>query len=221
MNTSHRKRKRRRCNVIMSVLARSIIDRLRPIATLSSRFLRRSELWFDLVLDVLRFMSKVLSVSAPSKKRTRDEGVEKQQKSRRALKSSKVEELVQERKAISRGDAIKARTDLVIKSKLKAASSSAINVGKKTEKGSTKQRAKLGNKVREEKPTESSVIYVGHIAHGFYEKQMREFFSQFGEVRRVKLFRSPKTGNSRGYAFIEFTTPEVANVVAEAMNGKL
>jgi nucleolar protein 15 len=28
----------------------------------------------------------------------------------------------------------------------------------------------------------SSVVYVGHIPHGFYEEQMRGFFSQFGDV---------------------------------------
>jgi len=32
----------------------------------------------------------------------------------------------------------------------------------------------------------SSVVYVGHIPHGFYEEQMRGFFSQFGDVRRQR-----------------------------------
>ena len=71
----------------------------------------------------------------------------------------------------------------------------------------------------EKQPTSSSVIYLGHIAHGFYEKQMKEFFVQFGEVKRLKLFRSKKTGKSKGYAFIEFLTPEIAQTVSEAMHG--
>lgn len=28
----------------------------------------------------------------------------------------------------------------------------------------------------------SSVVYVGHIPHGFFEEQMRGFFTQFGDV---------------------------------------
>ena len=36
------------------------------------------------------------------------------------------------------------------------------------------------------------VIYVGHIPHGFYEVEMRKFFSQFGRVTRVRLARSKK-----------------------------
>lgn len=67
--------------------------------------------------------------------------------------------------------------------------------------------------------TASAVIYLGHIPRGFFEGEMKKFFAQFGELKRVKLFRSAKTGNSKGYAFIEFASSEVASVVAEAMNG--
>jgi hypothetical protein len=28
----------------------------------------------------------------------------------------------------------------------------------------------------------SSVVYLGHIPHGFYEEQMKGYFSQFGDV---------------------------------------
>lgn len=36
------------------------------------------------------------------------------------------------------------------------------------------------------------VIYLGHIPHGFYESEMRNFFQQFGTVNRVRLSRSKK-----------------------------
>ena len=36
------------------------------------------------------------------------------------------------------------------------------------------------------------VLYVGHIPHGFYEHEMRSFFSQFGTVNRLRLSRSKK-----------------------------
>jgi len=76
--------------------------------------------------------------------------------------------------------------------------------------------------IKSPKPSNNSdVIYVGHIPHGFYEREMRAFFSQFGVVRNVKLFRSEKTGNSKGYAFVKFESNEVAEVVADAINGYL
>ncbi|KAG5176506.1 putative FHA domain-interacting nucleolar phosphoprotein, partial [Tribonema minus] len=74
-------------------------------------------------------------------------------------------------------------------------------------------------KSRPEAVGEGRVVYLGHIPHGFYEEAMNGFFSQFGEVRRLKLARSRKSGRSRGYAFLEFTHPEVASIVAETMNG--
>ena len=62
------------------------------------------------------------------------------------------------------------------------------------------------------------VIYLGHIPHGFYEKQMKSFFGQFGEVSKLRLSRNKKTGRSRHYAFIEFADRHVATVVAETMD---
>eukprot|EP00092_Neocalanus_flemingeri_P007620 GFUD01008223.1.p1 GENE.GFUD01008223.1~~GFUD01008223.1.p1 ORF type:complete len:324 (+),score=109.21 GFUD01008223.1:75-974(+) len=65
------------------------------------------------------------------------------------------------------------------------------------------------------------VIYISHVPHGFYEKQMREFFGQFGTVTNLRLGRSKRTGKSCGYAFVEFKYKEVAQVVSETMNNYL
>jgi len=65
------------------------------------------------------------------------------------------------------------------------------------------------------------VIYISHVPHGFYEKQMREFFNQFGTVTNLRLGRSKRTGRSCGYAFVEFKYHEVAKVVSETMNNYL
>lgn len=66
-----------------------------------------------------------------------------------------------------------------------------------------------------------AVVYLGHIPHGFYEEQMKGFFSQFGSVSRLRLARNRKTGRSKHFAFIEFEHREVAEVVAKAMHGYL
>lgn len=36
------------------------------------------------------------------------------------------------------------------------------------------------------------IVYVGHIPHGFYEKEMKAFFSQFGTVKGVRVSRNKK-----------------------------
>jgi len=68
---------------------------------------------------------------------------------------------------------------------------------------------------------ERGVVYLGHVPHGFYENEMRQYFAQFGEVTNINIPKSKKTGKAQGYAFVEFMYPEVAKVVAETMNNYL
>jgi nucleolar protein 15 len=64
----------------------------------------------------------------------------------------------------------------------------------------------------------SSIIYIGHLPDSFEEPQMKKFFAQFGTVKNLQLSRSNKTGNSKHYGWIEFETPQVASIVAKAMD---
>jgi len=66
-----------------------------------------------------------------------------------------------------------------------------------------------------------TVIKLNNIPHGFYEDQMKKYFSQFGKVRNVVLIRSKKTHKSRGFGFVEFILPQVAKSAAEAMHNYL
>jgi len=68
------------------------------------------------------------------------------------------------------------------------------------------------------KPT---VLYIGHIPHGFFEDQMRGFFSQFGAIKRLRIARNRKTGKSKHYGFIEFESSAVAEIVADCMHNYL
>lgn len=65
---------------------------------------------------------------------------------------------------------------------------------------------------------ERAIVYVGHIPFGLFEPQLKEYFSQFGKILRIKLSRSKKNGHSKGYAFIEFESMEVAQIAASTMN---
>lgn len=50
---------------------------------------------------------------------------------------------------------------------------------------------------------------------------MKKYFSQFGRVKRLRLSRNKKTGASKHYAFVEFQSGEVADIVARTMDNYL
>eukprot|EP01117_Protostelium_nocturnum_P007716 TRINITY_DN2768_c0_g1_i2.p1 TRINITY_DN2768_c0_g1~~TRINITY_DN2768_c0_g1_i2.p1 ORF type:complete len:252 (+),score=93.66 TRINITY_DN2768_c0_g1_i2:346-1101(+) len=83
---------------------------------------------------------------------------------------------------------------------------------KKKKKDSQKKKI-----IEEDLNADSSVIYLGRIPHGFYESQMRGYFSQFGDVQNLRLVRNKK-GKSKGYAFVQFEEVEIAKIVAETMH---
>jgi len=68
----------------------------------------------------------------------------------------------------------------------------------------------------------SDILMTGsRIPHGFYEHQMKAYFEQFGDITRLRLARNKKTGRSKHFAFIEFKSAEVAEIVAKTMNNYL
>lgn len=78
----------------------------------------------------------------------------------------------------------------------------------------TKLKKQAAKKAKDKR----GLILIRNLPHGFFEEQLKEYFSQFGKVTRIRLARSKRTTRSRGYAFIEFQYPEVAEIAAEAMN---
>ncbi|OCF43198.1 hypothetical protein I317_02905 [Kwoniella heveanensis CBS 569] len=76
-------------------------------------------------------------------------------------------------------------------------------------------------KAAKKKGEPKGTIFLGRIPHGFYEEQMKEYFSQFGDVSRLRLARNRKTGASKHYAYIEFSSQSVAEIVADTMNNYL
>lgn len=103
---------------------------------------------------------------------------------------------------------------------LKSEGAMGAKVAKKIKKQVQNKKKNKNAKVNP-KNDNRAVLYLGHIPYGFFEPQMRSYFSQFGKVLRIRISKNRKTGKSRGYAFIEFQEKEVADIVAESMNNYL
>lgn len=50
---------------------------------------------------------------------------------------------------------------------------------------------------------------------------MKEYFSQFGNITQLRLSRNRRTGESKHFAFVEFESDDVAQIVAKTMDNYL
>ncbi len=63
-------------------------------------------------------------------------------------------------------------------------------------------------------------LFVGNLSYQTMQQDLEEYFSQAGAVTSVNLMLDKVTGKSRGFAFVEFATPEEATRAVEQFHGK-
>ena len=51
-------------------------------------------------------------------------------------------------------------------------------------------------------------IYVGNVARTVTEEQLKQLFSQYGEVSAVKMVKDRFTGEGRGFAFVDMVSAQ-------------
>ncbi len=65
-----------------------------------------------------------------------------------------------------------------------------------------------------------SKLFVGNLSYQTRENDLREYFSQAGAITAVNLMLDKFTGKSRGFAFVEFATPQEATKAIELFHRK-
>lgn len=63
-------------------------------------------------------------------------------------------------------------------------------------------------------------LFVGNLAYQTMENDLQDYFSQAGVVTSVNLMLDKFTGKSRGFAFVEFASPDDAQKAVEMFHGK-
>lgn len=63
-------------------------------------------------------------------------------------------------------------------------------------------------------------MYVGNLPFSTTELDLRELFSQFGDVTDVHLPTDRDSGRPRGFAFVTMGTPEAMTAAINELNGK-
>ena len=63
-------------------------------------------------------------------------------------------------------------------------------------------------------------IYVGNLAYSVTESDLKEAFSEFGEVTSVNLIKDKFSGQSKGFGFIEMPSNSEADAAIKGMNDR-
>ena len=66
----------------------------------------------------------------------------------------------------------------------------------------------------------SKKIYVGNLPFQSTESELKDLFSQHGNVESAKIIEDRETGRSRGFGFIEMEDASAADQAIQALDGK-
>jgi RNA recognition motif-containing protein len=63
-------------------------------------------------------------------------------------------------------------------------------------------------------------IYVGNLAWGVADNELRQAFEGYGQVASATVITDKVTGKSRGFGFVEMPNNGEAQAAIDALNGK-
>ena len=63
-------------------------------------------------------------------------------------------------------------------------------------------------------------IYVGNLAYSVTESDLKEAFSEFGEVASVNLIKDKFSGQSKGFGFVEMPGDTEADAAIKGLNDR-
>jgi RNA recognition motif-containing protein len=77
-----------------------------------------------------------------------------------------------------------------------------------------------GNTPRSRRAQMDTKLYVGNLSYSVTEDELRELFAQAGAVTSVAVIKDRDTGQSKGFAFVEFGTQADAQKAISRFNGQ-
>ncbi len=66
----------------------------------------------------------------------------------------------------------------------------------------------------------SSKLYVGNLSYSVRDEDLQQQFSDFGNVQSAKVMMERDTGRSKGFGFVEMSSPAEAQAAIDGLHGK-
>lgn len=66
----------------------------------------------------------------------------------------------------------------------------------------------------------SSKLYVGNLPYSVRDEELAAQFEPFGHVASAKVMMERETGRSKGFGFVEMSSPAEAQAAINGLNGK-
>ena len=63
-------------------------------------------------------------------------------------------------------------------------------------------------------------LYVGNLPYSYSDSDMERAFSAFGSVNSAKVIMDRDSGRSKGFGFVEMSSPEEANAAIGVKHGQ-
>lgn len=65
----------------------------------------------------------------------------------------------------------------------------------------------------------SNKIYVGNLPYSIDDEALRHNFSEYGNVASAKVMMDRDSGRSKGFGFVEMSSPQEAQAAISGLNG--
>jgi cold-inducible RNA-binding protein len=63
-------------------------------------------------------------------------------------------------------------------------------------------------------------LYVGNLSYDMTNEALQSLFATHGTVESAQVIMDRDTGRSKGFGFVEMSTPEEAQAAIQALNGQ-
>jgi nucleolin len=95
-----------------------------------------------------------------------------------------------------------------------------INVDVSTPSSKTQSRENRAKTFGDKQSPPSSTLFIGNLAFSVVEDTLWNFFSEFGDVKSIRLPQDRETGNMKGFGYVEFNDIETSKKAYEGSQGQ-